>query len=96
MLSTTAAASPFMKTDRTSFSAAASPASSETTSTGMPNGAKRPANACAAAPDTSTGAESPRVGMGPSSATSAKPTPASAASAASSRFSSGEAVFASA
>ena len=44
-LSTTEAASPFMKTDRNSFNVAASPACSETTSTGMPRGRNASANA---------------------------------------------------
>ena len=71
-LSRTAAASPFMNTERTSLSAAASPGRLETTCTGIPSGTSASANACADGPDASAGVARPRAGTGPSSATSAK------------------------
>ena len=94
MLSTAAAASPFMKTERRSFIVAASPVRSETTSTGIPSGPNSSANACAAGPDASAGVARPFAGTGPSRATSAKrPAPTTPAT---SSLSAGDAVFRSA
>ena len=64
-----------MNTERTSLRAAASPASSEMTLTGMPRRVKSSANACAPTPEASTGARSPCSGIGPSSAMSANGAP---------------------
>ena len=79
-LSTAAAARPFMNTERTSFIAAASPAWSETTWTGIPSGPSTSANARAAGPEASAGVPIPFAGTGPSRATSAKRSPTSPAS----------------
>ena len=92
-LSIAATATPFMNTLRRSFSAAASPAAAPTTSTGIPSGRKSSAKRDAPEPETSAGVPSPVPGTTPVSATSANCTGSSAAS---SRFSSGEAVLRSA
>ena len=93
-LSITDPARPFMNTERRSFSSAASPARSETTSTGIPSGPISSANAFAPPPDASAGVPIPRTG--PSSPMSAKRAPEPSTRAASSRFKAGEAVFMSA
>ena len=95
-LSTTEAASPFMKTLRRSFSAAASPASVPTTSTRIPTGPSRAANRSAPVPEASAGVSIPRRGTEPSRATSANSAPAEAIMPPTSRFLAGRHVFRSA
>ena len=85
-----------MKTDRTSFSVAASPASLRDDLDRHAERAEQIRERACAVSGNERRVPSPRAGTGPSNATSAKPTPASAASAASSRLSAGEAVFRSA
>ena len=82
-----------MKTERTSFIAAASPARSETTVTGIPSGPSASANACAPGPEASARVAIPVAGTAPSNATSANRSPARPPI---SRFSAGAAVFRSA
>ena len=65
-----AAASPFMKTLRNSFSPAASPGRAPTTSTGIPSGPKISAKRSAPSPDASAGVRRPVLGTTPTSATS--------------------------
>ena len=84
-----------MNTERMSLRAAASPATADTTSTGIPSGVSAAAKGSAPLPDASAGVCSPRAGTGPSKATSANAA-SSASSDASSRFKPGEAVFRSA
>ena len=57
-----AAASPFMKTLRSSFSPAASPGREPTTSTGIPSGPKISAKRSAPSPDASAGVRRPVLG----------------------------------
>ena len=97
MLSTTAAARPFMKTERTSFMAAASPGSSETTATGMPSGTNTSANARRARARGEGGSLEPSLGHGPEQRHVGEAgCPDRVTSAATSRFSAGDAVFRSA
>ena len=96
MLSTTAAARPFMKTERTSFMVGGVAGRLRHDPTGMPSGTNTSANAAAPAPEARAGVPSPRSGIGPSRATSAKRAPDPVKSAAMSRLSAGDAVFRSA
>ncbi len=88
-----AAATPFMNTERTSLSAAASPGRSETTCDRHPERGEHRPRTPGRGPDASAGVARPRAGTGPRSATSAKRAPTIAAS---SRLSAGPAVFTSA
>ena len=54
-----------MNTDRRSFISAASPARSDTTSTGMPSGCRAAANASAPGPEARAGVPRPFLGHGP-------------------------------
>src|SRR5215211_488621 len=94
--SPTAAASPFMKTLRASFRAAAAPGSDPTRVTGMPKDSKTAANSSAPVPETRTGARIPRPGTGAMIATSAKRAPRASTARAIVLFSSGAAVLRSA
>ena len=85
-----------MNTLRRSFKPAASPGWSPTTSTGIPSGPTSSAKRGAPPPDASAGVATPRAGTGPRSATSAKPAPVGAITAATSILSTGAVVFRSA
>ncbi len=92
----TSAANPFMKTLRSSFNRAASPASPASAVSGTPSGISTSPSATAPGPLAMSGVRDPARGTGASTATSAIGRPRSAASTAISRLTWGAAVFMSA